>query len=69
MAIGFALLLGFRFPMNFNSPYKADSITDFWHRWHISLFYMVAGIIFISHWGETARGRYVLILICALLCC
>ena len=37
MAIGLALLLGFRFPMNFNSPYKADSITDFWHRWHISL--------------------------------
>ena len=37
MAIGIALLLGFRFPMNFNSPYKADSITDFWHRWHISL--------------------------------
>ena len=37
MAIGIALLLGFRFPMNFNSPYKADSITDFWHRWHITL--------------------------------
>lgn len=37
MAIGVALLLGFRLPINFNSPYKAVSITDFWHRWHISL--------------------------------
>ena len=37
MAIGVALLLGFRLPINFNSPYKAVNITDFWHRWHISL--------------------------------
>lgn len=37
MAIGIALILGFRLPINFNSPYKAVSITDFWHRWHISL--------------------------------
>ena len=33
MAIGLALWLGFRFPQNFNSPYKSDSITDFWRRW------------------------------------
>lgn len=37
MAIGLALMLGFKLPLNFNSPYKATSITDFWHRWHISL--------------------------------
>ncbi|MBL8018235.1 MAG: MBOAT family protein [Leptospirales bacterium] len=37
MAIGFALLLGFRLPANFNYPYLATSITDFWRRWHISL--------------------------------
>ncbi|MDD3892492.1 MAG: MBOAT family protein [Bacteroidales bacterium] len=37
MAIGLALLLGFRLPINFNSPYKAVNITDFWRRWHISL--------------------------------
>mgnify|MGYP005848658191 CR=1 FL=1 len=37
IAIGIALLLGFRLPVNFYSPYKADSITDFWKRWHISL--------------------------------
>ena len=37
IAIGVALLLGFRLPINFNSPYKAVSVTEFWHRWHISL--------------------------------
>lgn len=37
MAVGLGLMLGFRFPQNFNSPYKALSITDFWRRWHISL--------------------------------
>jgi alginate O-acetyltransferase complex protein AlgI len=37
MAIGVALLLGFRLPVNFNSPYKADGMSDFWKRWHISL--------------------------------
>ena len=37
MAIGLGLMLGFVFPKNFDSPYRAQSITDFWHRWHISL--------------------------------
>ena len=37
IAIGLALLLGFRLPPNFNSPYQAHNITDFWRRWHISL--------------------------------
>ncbi len=37
IAIGVALLLGFRFPENFNSPYAATSIQDFWRRWHITL--------------------------------
>jgi alginate O-acetyltransferase complex protein AlgI len=37
MAIGMAKLLGFHFPVNFRRPYLASSITDFWHRWHISL--------------------------------
>ncbi len=37
MAIGFALLLGFKLPANFNYPYRATSLTDFWRRWHISL--------------------------------
>ena len=37
MAIGSALLLGYRFPENFNAPYRAASPADFWYRWHISL--------------------------------
>lgn len=37
MAIGLAFLLGFTFPRNFDYPYAAVSITDFWRRWHISL--------------------------------
>ena len=37
VAIGFALLLGFRISENFNFPFLASSITDFWNRWHISL--------------------------------
>jgi alginate O-acetyltransferase complex protein AlgI len=37
MAIGFATLLGYRFPINFNQPYRARSLRDFWQRWHISL--------------------------------
>ncbi len=37
MAIGLGAILGFRFPENFNYPYIAASVTDFWRRWHISL--------------------------------
>lgn len=37
MAIGLGAILGFHFPENFNYPYVAKSITDFWRRWHISL--------------------------------
>lgn len=37
MAWGSAILFNIRLPINFNSPYKADSIQDFWRRWHISL--------------------------------
>jgi D-alanyl-lipoteichoic acid acyltransferase DltB (MBOAT superfamily) len=37
MAIGLAALLGYRFPPNFNQPYRAQNFQDFWRRWHISL--------------------------------
>jgi D-alanyl-lipoteichoic acid acyltransferase DltB (MBOAT superfamily) len=37
MALGSSLLLGLRLPLNFNSPFKADSVVDYWQRWHISL--------------------------------
>jgi len=37
MAIGLGLIFGFSFPKNFDSPYRARSVTDFWRRWHMSL--------------------------------
>lgn len=37
MAIGLALLLGYKFKDNFNAPYKSQNPSEFWHRWHISL--------------------------------
>ena len=37
MALGVSQMLGFALPANFNSPYKACTVTDFWRRWHISL--------------------------------
>jgi alginate O-acetyltransferase complex protein AlgI len=37
MAIGLGLMMGFVFMQNFDSPYRSQSITEFWHRWHISL--------------------------------
>jgi alginate O-acetyltransferase complex protein AlgI len=37
IAIGLATLLGYRFPINFNQPYRAASLREFWQRWHISL--------------------------------
>lgn len=37
MAIGLGRMFGFHFPLNFNAPYTATSITDFWRRWHITL--------------------------------
>ncbi len=37
MAIGLGFILGFKFPVNFNFPYKATSLTEFWRRWHITL--------------------------------
>ncbi|MFT5618753.1 MAG: alginate O-acetyltransferase complex protein AlgI [Arenicella sp.] len=56
IAIGVSLLLGFRLPLNFNSPYKANSITDFWRRWHISLSTWLRDYLYISM-GGNRKGR------------
>ncbi|MGF1534379.1 MAG: MBOAT family O-acyltransferase [Bernardetiaceae bacterium] len=56
VAIGVALLLGFRLPLNFNSPYKAISITDFWRRWHISLSSWLRDYLYIPL-GGNRQGR------------
>lgn len=56
MAIGLALLLGFHFPQNFNSPYKSWSVTEFWHRWHISLSTWLRDYLYISM-GGNRKGK------------
>ena len=48
MAIGIALLLGFRFNINFDSPYQSATITEFWRRWHISLSSWLKDYLYIS---------------------
>ncbi len=57
MAIGMALLLGFHFPVNFRRPYLAFSITDFWHRWHISLSRWLRDYLYIPLGGNRG-GRW-----------
>jgi alginate O-acetyltransferase complex protein AlgI len=57
MAIGMAKLLGFHFPINFRRPYLASSITDFWHRWHISLSRWLRDYLYIPL-GGNRRGRF-----------
>lgn len=52
MAIGLALLMGFRLPDNFRSPYNSLSITEFWRRWHISLSTWLRDYIYIPMGGN-----------------
>ena len=59
MAIGLARMFGVSLPLNFNSPYKATSIIEFWRRWHITLSRFLRDYVYIplggSHNGETHR--------------
>jgi alginate O-acetyltransferase complex protein AlgI len=52
MAIGLALLMGFKFPINFDSPYQSLSITEFWRRWHISLSTWLRDYLYIPMGGN-----------------
>ena len=56
MAVGLGMMFGFEFPQNFNSPYKAISITDFWRRWHISLSSWLRDYLYIPL-GGSRRGE------------
>jgi alginate O-acetyltransferase complex protein AlgI len=56
MAIGLGLMLGFMFAKNFDSPYHAASITDFWRRWHISLSTWLRDYLYIPL-GGNRRGK------------
>jgi D-alanyl-lipoteichoic acid acyltransferase DltB (MBOAT superfamily) len=52
IAIGCALLLGFRFPQNFNAPYTARSVQDFWRRWHMTLSHWLRDYLYIPLGGN-----------------
>jgi len=56
MAVGVAKLLGFTFPYNFNAPYQARSITDFWRRWNITLSFWIRDYLYIPL-GGNRKGR------------
>ncbi len=57
MAIGIGLLLGFRFPENFNFPYISQSITEFWKRWHITLSSWMRDYLYIPLGGNRISRR------------
>ena len=57
MAIGLALLLGFRFPQNFDRPYAATSIQDFWRRWHMTLSRWLRDYLYFPL-GGNRKGRF-----------
>jgi D-alanyl-lipoteichoic acid acyltransferase DltB (MBOAT superfamily) len=52
MAIGLALLFGIRLPLNFNSPYKAENIIEFWRRWHMTLSRFLRDYLYIPLGGN-----------------
>lgn len=65
MAIGVAMMLGVTLPLNFNSPYKATSIIDFWSRWHMTLSRFIKDYIYIPLGGKSSfQTRNVLLTMC-----
>jgi alginate O-acetyltransferase complex protein AlgI len=58
IAIGLALLMGFRLPKNFNSPYKAKNVGDFWKRWHMSLSSWLKDYLYIPMGGNRGASLF-----------
>ncbi|MGO8859391.1 MAG: MBOAT family O-acyltransferase, partial [Acidimicrobiales bacterium] len=56
IAIGLAMLLGFRFPQNFDAPYTARNLQDFWRRWHMTLSRWLRDYLYIPL-GGSANGQ------------
>ncbi len=56
MAIGLGLMFGIRLPLNFNSPYRANSIIDFWRRWHMTLSRFLRDYLYVPL-GGNRKGR------------
>src|SRR5262249_28709195 len=69
MAIGLALMIGVRLPLNFDSPYKAISLIDFWRRWHMTLSRFLRDYLYIPLGGNRKgpRRRYINLLVTMLL--
>ena len=57
MAIGLALIMGFKLGLNFNSPYKSRNLTEFWRRWHISLSTWLRDYVYIPL-GGNRKGTF-----------
>jgi alginate O-acetyltransferase complex protein AlgI len=69
MAVGLGRMIGFEFLKNFDSPYQAESITDFWRRWHISLSTFLRDYLYIPLGGnrKVARRTYINLILVMLL--
>jgi len=59
MAVGLGYMFGIKIPQNFNTPYKADGIEDFWRRWHMSLSSCMRDYVYIP-FGGSRRGTVLL---------
>ena len=58
LRLGLALLLGFRFPQNFDAPYAATSIQDFWRRWHMTLSRWLRDYVYIPLGGNRGNSLF-----------
>ncbi|MCC7169086.1 MAG: MBOAT family protein [Planctomycetes bacterium] len=69
MAVGLGLMFGFEFPVNFDSPYKSRSVTEFWRRWHVSLSTWLRDYLYIPLGGNrgSEKRTYVNLMITMLL--
>jgi alginate O-acetyltransferase complex protein AlgI len=72
MAIGLGGMLGFRFPENFNQPYRSRSVTEFWRRWHMTLSRWFRDYLYIPLGGNrvgslrTYLNLFIVFLLCGL---
>src|SRR5258706_217998 len=57
MAVGLGLMMGFMFAKNFDSPYRAESITEFWRRWHLSLSTWLRDYLYVPLGGNRLGER------------
>ena len=69
MALGLAYMFGFRLPANFNAPYRAASLREFWHRWHMTLSLFLRDYLYVA-FGGNRKGevrRYLNLIVTMLL--